>query len=865
MKLLALLTLLAVAGWAVRAGAADSFVPFVIPAEVNPKSQIAFDGTPIAVDSPRVVAKDGHFHAGEKRIRIWGVNLCFGACFPTHEDAERVAARLEAFGINSVRFHHMDYSPFPRGIWDPTDPATLSPEALDRLDYFLDQLARRGIYANLNLHVSRVHSRILGLPDTSATGNFDKMVDLFTPELIEAQKRYARDLLTHVNKYRKVRYADDPAVAFVEITNEDSLFMWGWESKLRAMHPHYAEILRGQFNDWLRKRYGTADKLRSAWSEGAAPLGENLLVRHDRRRPTAADPRAWRLGQLAGCKATVKPLAQTANAVRIEIARADGTNWHLQWNHRGLKLRGGGYYTLTFRARADKPREFSFNVGQAHDPWKLLGLNRTAGLAGEWRTFRAGLLAADDDDNARVNFAVGRSGEAVEIADVELRPGGREGLRKEEDLAAKSVALLAESETDARLLDRMRFLAETEKAYFDGMYAFVKKDLGCKALVTGTIVFGPLGLYAQGGMDYIDAHAYWNHPQFPGRPWDPANWTVEQTAMVDHPDRSPLFGLAASRLEGKPFTVSEYNHSAPNDYQAECIPMIASFAAIQDWDGLCLFAYSHRADEWDRRHFDNFFDIHANPAKWGFVPAGTGIFREAGVQPVRGAFNHVLEEAFDWGKLPLDKLAELHVKHGGDMFRASGGDLSPIAELHRQDGKDEEGNKWTSISFPSEVPNYVWISNQQGSALTVLAAATIRNRLNFPAKPLLPRFEAPPFWVITLSPLDRLDWDKTRKVLVTACGRCENTGMKFNKDRRTVGRNWGRAPARIEAVTATIPLWMLPEGNWQCRALRPDGTAGEKVPLLEEKDGVALSATLKLRISPKHGTMWYLLTRADKQ
>ncbi|HUU58395.1 MAG TPA: hypothetical protein VMZ50_02525, partial [Phycisphaerae bacterium] len=675
MKLLALLALAVVVGWAVRAGAADSFVPFVIPAEVNPKSQIAFRGTPIAVDSPRVAAKDGHFRAGEKRIRIWGVNLCFGACFPTHKDAERVAARLEAFGINSVRFHHMDSSAFPRGIWDPADPATLSPEALDRLDYFLDQLARRGIYANLNLHVSRVHSRVLGLPDTSATGDFDKMVDLFTPALIEAQKRYARDLLTHVSKYRKVRYADDPAVAFVEITNEDSLFMWGWEGKLRAMHAHYAKILAGQFNDWLQKRYGTTEKLRAAWSVGAAPLGENMLLDWTRGDPAGTDPRRWRLEQHAEAKAALKRLPGTPDAVRIEIAKADGANWHLQVNQGGVKLRGGGYYTVTFRARADKARGITFNVGQAHQPWRILGLNQDAKLTPDWQAFRAGFLAAADDENARVNFALGRSGEAVEIADVQLRPGGREGLRKEEDLAAKSVALLAESETDARLLDRMRFLAETEKAYFDGMYAFVKKELGCKALVTGTIVFGPLGLYAQSGMDYIDAHAYWNHPQFPGRPWDPANWTVEQTAMVDHPDRSPLFGLAASRLEGKPFTVSEYNHSAPNDYQAECVPMIATFAAIQDWDGVWLFAYSHRADEWDRGHFDNFFDIHANPAKWGFVPAGTSIFREAGVEPVRGRLISPFEEAFDWGKLPLDKLASLHVKHGGDMFRAYGGDL----------------------------------------------------------------------------------------------------------------------------------------------------------------------------------------------
>src|ERR1035437_7076012 len=134
---------------------AQTFGPFVIPATQNPKSLIAFEAKPIAVDSRRLVAKDGHFYVGGERVRIWGVNLCFAANFPTHADAERLAARLAAFGINSVRHHHMDGTVYPGGVWDPADERKLSAEAIDRLDYLMDQLARRGIYSNLNLHVSR--------------------------------------------------------------------------------------------------------------------------------------------------------------------------------------------------------------------------------------------------------------------------------------------------------------------------------------------------------------------------------------------------------------------------------------------------------------------------------------------------------------------------------------------------------------------------------------------------------------------------------------------------------------------------------------------------------------------------------------
>ena len=41
-----------------------------------------------------VAARDGHLFAGDKRIRFFGVNLAFGANFPTHPDAEKVAARM---------------------------------------------------------------------------------------------------------------------------------------------------------------------------------------------------------------------------------------------------------------------------------------------------------------------------------------------------------------------------------------------------------------------------------------------------------------------------------------------------------------------------------------------------------------------------------------------------------------------------------------------------------------------------------------------------------------------------------------------------------------------------------------------------
>jgi len=663
--------------WFSEIAPADNFVPFVIPAKPAENSPIAFPAAePIRTDAERLVASDGHFYHSGKQIRLWGVNLSFGANFPKHEDAPYVAERLAAAGVNAVRCHHMDTARWPRGIWNAEDGKTISAEALDRLDFFIDQLARRGIFVDINLHVGRAHSEYLSLPKTNR--QYDKVCNLFTPALVEAQKQYARELLTHINKYRKVRYADDPAVAIVEITNENSFFMWDGEKVLRVLQPYYANILQSKYNTWLRQRYGTD---------------------------------------------------------------------------------------------------------------------------------------------------------------------------------ANDIALFADSETPARTLDRMIFLAEAEKAYFDDMRNFIKNELGCKALVTGTIVFGPLGLYAQSDMDFIDTHAYWQHPRFPGRPWDSNNWIVEQKPMTDYPGEATLFRLAAQRLAGKPFTVSEYNHPAPSDYQAECVPMIASFAAAQDWDGVWLYTYSHATDSWDREVLSGYFDVDTNPAKWGFMRAGAAILRQGAIQPLENC----LVVSLSSFPQSLSYLAEVHRKHGSNILSA----LAAICGTSRKDmlenrfyttltgktGRSDRVSPAGALDWTVEDGKGLFCASGRGAQVHVGHADRFESTTQGKITVIEPSFLA-----LTVTALDEKWLDKSQKILITACGRCENTGMKFSEDRRTVGTNWGEPPVQIEAVDGSVRL----AGRWKCQALGPDGLPKQDVVVYYE-GGQSL-----LKFSPEHKTMWYLLNKNQK-
>src|SRR5262245_33419760 len=204
----------------------------------------------IRVQGSHFVKPDG------KRIRFWGVNLTDwskgSVMLPPREDAPMWAATLARFGVNCVRFHFLDLDA-PRGLIDRTrnDSRELDPQQLDRLDYLIAELKKRGVYANLNLNVGRSYKAGDGVQDYDKI-RWAKGLTLFDPRLIELQKEYAKKLLTHHNPYTKLEYRNDPAVAIVELVNENALYIG-----FRAPTPYYDNALTEVYNKWLTRKLGS--------------------------------------------------------------------------------------------------------------------------------------------------------------------------------------------------------------------------------------------------------------------------------------------------------------------------------------------------------------------------------------------------------------------------------------------------------------------------------------------------------------------------------------------------------------------------------------------------------------------------------
>ncbi len=180
-------------------------------------------------------------NAPERRLKLYGTNLCQSANFPSKESADLIADLIARNGYNSVRFHHHD-----NGLVDPkaANSTTLDPEQLDRLDYLFAALKKRGIYLTTDFYTSRVFRSGDGI-----AGDFSQPKALFPIDAaaMENWKTFVRNWMTHRNPYTGLTWAEDPALVMVNLVNEDNLD--DRFDRAVALRDRYA----AEFETWKKK------------------------------------------------------------------------------------------------------------------------------------------------------------------------------------------------------------------------------------------------------------------------------------------------------------------------------------------------------------------------------------------------------------------------------------------------------------------------------------------------------------------------------------------------------------------------------------------------------------------------------------
>jgi hypothetical protein len=89
----------------------------------------------------------------------------------------------------------------------------------------------------------------------------------FNPIFQRGYKTWLKALLLRPNPYTGIPLAKDPALAIIQLQNEDSLLFWSAQN----ITGKQAELLGRQFGDWLKAKYGSLAAAIAAWGNVTVP------------------------------------------------------------------------------------------------------------------------------------------------------------------------------------------------------------------------------------------------------------------------------------------------------------------------------------------------------------------------------------------------------------------------------------------------------------------------------------------------------------------------------------------------------------------------------------------------------------------
>lgn len=218
-------------------------------------------------------------------VKFWGVNISWNQMACPHPEADQWNDKWAKHGVNLVRLHKFldhDWS----GIMTREDHMAPDPVKMERFDYFHGSAKKRGIYlgwsASYRFKVTPADKEKVWFYDEIAAkdpkemGTYEHHLKSFAPDLQDLLIAQTVNLLKRTNSATGIRYADDPALAYIELHNEEDIFMSHDDHRgLEKDYPLYFGAFQKRFNEFLAKKYGSRDALQKTWG-AQYPQGKDL-------------------------------------------------------------------------------------------------------------------------------------------------------------------------------------------------------------------------------------------------------------------------------------------------------------------------------------------------------------------------------------------------------------------------------------------------------------------------------------------------------------------------------------------------------------------------------------------------------------
>ncbi len=821
------------------------------------------------------VTPDGHFRFENKQEteRFVGVVNVAIANFPTKEQAKILAARMAKFGINLVRIHLMDVEG-NYGLFQNSTQNTLqiSAERLDKMDYFIKCMKDKGIYFNFCIHAGRMYKTGDGV-DSPVKNDQSKYVTLFNQKIIDLQKDFAQKIIGHENPYTKLTYADDPAMATVELTNENSMFNgWlGWQGDYifgettGGIGTFYSNELDSKFNNWLAEKYENDSTLAEAWKGESGSLVSEL-VKNGSFEQNLTNWSTWiNTPTVQGTFAADNSQAKHGSkSLRATVTKTGEYGWYFQIKTNNFAVKKNSSYKLSFYARADVEKELYLDIME-NETWKYIS-GPTFNTTKDWKRYEIFFASSFESEKTIVQFNFGKQAGTFWVDSVSITETFGTGLEAGETLAEKNIKRVKNSEigkySKQRVGDNAEFYFDIEKKYTEELSGYLKNNLDVQCPITFTNnYFGLAEMYAQSQADYIDFHMYWDHPGFPNG-WSDVNFTMNNKSILLNPEGSTINKMALTKVKNLPHVLSEYNHPYPYIFQSEAPSLLYAYGSFFDLDGIMWHAYYDYMNNFSIRYQDMFFDIAMHPVMMTQMLLAMPYrmkYIEKAKTFVEG--NYRSTDIFNNTKTYQDNdIINIENAEYGTSFLQHGfrhgnfnADSTFLSGTLANPGKvitSETGElKWDGNVGFFTVNNPFWqgATGYLGGKTIELGNITISN---------VATTENMNFASIHLISLDSLPISQSKKLILLTGARLENQGLKWN-DTKTSLVSAGGTKALCEPVQATVSFKQASSDSLSVYMLNQTGKRTDSLLVNQ------FEKTAKFNVNKN--TLWYEISNHTKK
>jgi hypothetical protein len=429
-----------------------------------------------------------------------------------------------------------------------------------------------------------------------------------------------------------------------------------------------------------------------------------------------------------------------------------------------------------------------------------------------------------------------------------------------------------------RSRDLLAFLSATETDTFDRMRRFLRDELGCRALFTNRNGWNNrlATQQARAAYDYVDDHFYVDHPEFIEKSWRLPSRCANRSPIADGLPGGA--GNAFLRLTGKPFAITEYNYSGPGRFRGVGGILTGAIGALQDWDGIWRFAYSHSRDNLTAPAAAGYFDLASDPLNQAAERATLCLYLRGDMRPAPHRISIVVPPAAarpantavtpPWRELALvtrvgTQLApaaaadpnELTIDSGRRDMTANGLDLPPYAAE-------------TGAALRTNLISRGWVrAGDWNPDDGVVASETRELRLNGIEDTMVldtPRTAggyAPSGITITtasfaatprdadatvwISSLDDQPIATSHRLLLTHLTDLQNTGARFGESERRTLLAWGHLPHLVRSGRAEVIIRVAAPARFHVWALSTSGRRVAELPVAVRDGGLAVTLDVR--------------------